>query len=105
MTLRLAVPRRLRATVAIVATGLSASLLLSAQTSPFDIVIQGGRIVDGTGNPWFTADVGIKGDAIVAVARHLDAAGARSSMLVASWSLRGSSTSTRIRKHARTAKT
>ena len=42
-----------------------------------DIVIRGGRIIDGMGNPWFTADVGIKGDSIAAVAAHLDAAGAR----------------------------
>src|SRR5262249_36588801 len=27
----------------------------------------GGRIVDGTGNPWFEGDVGIRGDRIVAM--------------------------------------
>ncbi len=47
------------------------------QTSPFDLVIRGGRVVDGTGNPWFVADVGIKGDTIVAVDARLDSAGAR----------------------------
>jgi len=26
----------------------------------FDIVIRNGRIIDGTGNPWFKADIGIK---------------------------------------------
>jgi hypothetical protein len=25
---------------------------------PFDVVIEGGRIVDGTGNPWYLADIG-----------------------------------------------
>lgn len=48
-----------------------------SQSPTFDIVIRGGHIVDGTGNPWFSADVGIKGDTIAAVAPHLDAAGAR----------------------------
>ena len=26
----------------------------------FDIVIHGGRLIDGTGNPWFYGDLGIK---------------------------------------------
>ena len=33
----------------------------------FDILIENGRVVDGTGNPWFYADVGITGNSIVAV--------------------------------------
>ena len=33
----------------------------------FDLVLAGGRVVDGTGNPWFRADVGITGDRITAV--------------------------------------
>jgi N-acyl-D-aspartate/D-glutamate deacylase len=49
----------------------------------FDLVIRGGRIVDGTGNPWFGGDVAIRGDRIVVVGhvpagraeRELDAAG------------------------------
>src|SRR5260370_15180059 len=31
---------------------------------PFDVVIEGGRVVDGTGNPWFYGDVAITGDRI-----------------------------------------
>jgi N-acyl-D-amino-acid deacylase len=49
----------------------------AAQPAMFDIVIQGARVVDGTGNPWFVADVAIKGDRIVAVGPHLAAAGAK----------------------------
>jgi N-acyl-D-amino-acid deacylase len=33
----------------------------------FDILITGGRIVDGTGAPWFLGDVGITGDRITAI--------------------------------------
>src|ERR1035437_2453822 len=34
----------------------------------FDIVISNGRIVDGTGDPWFYGDVGISGDRITRIA-------------------------------------
>jgi dihydroorotase/N-acyl-D-amino-acid deacylase len=33
----------------------------------FDVILSGGRVVDGTGAPWFRADVGIRGDSIAAV--------------------------------------
>src|SRR5262249_33425971 len=33
----------------------------------FEVLIRGGRIVDGTGNPWFAGDVAIRGDRIAAV--------------------------------------
>ncbi len=35
----------------------------------YDLLIRNGRIVDGTGNPWFHGDVAIRGDRIVAVGR------------------------------------
>lgn len=35
----------------------------------YDVVISRGKIVDGTGNPWYYGDVGIRGDRIVAVTR------------------------------------
>jgi len=31
-----------------------------AQNDPYDLIITNARIVDGTGNPWFRADVGIR---------------------------------------------
>ena len=33
----------------------------------FDVVIEGGRIVDGTGNAWYPGDIGIRGDRISAI--------------------------------------
>lgn len=33
-----------------------------------DVLIRGGRVVDGTGNPWFYGDVAIAGDRVVEVA-------------------------------------
>ena len=48
--------------------------ILSAQRSapsdePFDMLIAGGRMLDGTGNPAMYADVGIRGRTIAAVGR------------------------------------
>jgi N-acyl-D-amino-acid deacylase len=35
----------------------------------YDVLITNGRIVDGTGNPWFYGDVAIRGDRIAAIGR------------------------------------
>lgn len=43
------------------------SSVLPAQTNQFDILITGAKVVDGSGSPWFYADVAIKGDSIAAV--------------------------------------
>ena len=37
--------------------------------APFDVLITGGRVIDGTGGPWFYADVGLIGDRIAAIGR------------------------------------
>jgi N-acyl-D-aspartate/D-glutamate deacylase len=39
----------------------------------FDLVVRGGRVVDGTGTPAVTADVAIRDGVIVEVAPHIDA--------------------------------
>jgi len=39
----------------------------SPQPPSFDVLITGGRVVDGTGAPWFRADIGIRGDRIAAI--------------------------------------
>jgi N-acyl-D-amino-acid deacylase len=43
----------------------------------FDIVIHGGRVIDGTGNPWFYADVGLKNGKIVSIGKIAPQAGVR----------------------------
>lgn len=43
---------------------------------PFDLLLTGGRVIDGTGNPWLYADVGVRDGRIVAVGR-LEGATAR----------------------------
>ena len=40
-----------------------------AQAPTFDILIRNGRVLDGTGNPWYRADIGITGDRIRAMGR------------------------------------
>lgn len=41
--------------------------IANAPGASFDVIFAGGRIVDGTGAPWFRADVGIVGDRIAAI--------------------------------------
>lgn len=35
---------------------------------PYDLVIEGGQVVDGSGNPWFYGDVAVTGDRIARIA-------------------------------------
>jgi N-acyl-D-amino-acid deacylase len=63
---------------------LLATISLSAQTPPpFDLVITNGHIIDGTGSPWYSGDLGIRDGRIAAIGnlssaarkRTIDAAG------------------------------
>ncbi|MEO6223588.1 MAG: D-aminoacylase [Vicinamibacterales bacterium] len=44
-----------------------ATSILTAQATDFDIIIEHGRVVDGTGAPWYRADVGIRNDRIARI--------------------------------------
>ncbi len=48
-----------------------------AQSAPFDIVITHGRIIDGTGSPWYSGDIGIRGGKIAAIGNLARSARAR----------------------------
>ncbi|MFY9979257.1 MAG: D-aminoacylase [Candidatus Sulfotelmatobacter sp.] len=71
--------------LAIITLFLTTALLLAAQsTAPsFDLVITNGHIIDGTGSPWYSGDVGIRDGKIAAIGnlagasrkRTIDAAG------------------------------
>ncbi len=43
----------------------------------YDVILQNGCIVDGTGSPWYRADVGIAADRIAAIGRNLEGGAAR----------------------------
>jgi len=61
--------KRLSATIRIpvfLALLLLSSLAL-AQTSSFDLVITHGHIIDGTGSPWYSGDIGIRDGKIAAI--------------------------------------
>jgi dihydroorotase/N-acyl-D-amino-acid deacylase len=63
--------RRPRALSLILAAALTTVLHVWAQKAPvvpqFDIVIANGHIVDGTGSPWYSGDVGIRDGRIAAI--------------------------------------
>lgn len=40
-----------------------------AADPPYDLLLRQGKIVDGSGNPWFDGDLAVRGDRIVAVGR------------------------------------
>src|SRR5438128_2980684 len=67
-------PSMLGVLVCVSALGaLRTSGLEPRSSDPFDVVILHGHIVDGTGSPWYAADVGIRNGRIAAIGRLADA--------------------------------
>ncbi len=57
---------------------LAAPIFLKSQSlAPFDVLIRNGHILDGTGSPWYAADIGIRGDRIAAIGKLGDAPAAK----------------------------
>jgi N-acyl-D-amino-acid deacylase len=76
-----AMKKRSALTASLVA--LCLALVAAQPAQRFDLLIRNGRVMDGTGNPWFPADIGIQNGRIAAIgklegaqaARVIDAAG------------------------------
>ncbi len=52
--------------------------VVAAQPAPrFDLLIRNGRVMDGTGNPWFPADIGVQNGRVVAIGKLGDAQATR----------------------------
>ncbi|MGD8384109.1 MAG: D-aminoacylase [Lysobacterales bacterium] len=49
----------------------------AAEKRPYDVVIENGHIIDGTGSPWYAADIGIRDGRIAAIGHLTNAATAR----------------------------
>jgi dihydroorotase/N-acyl-D-amino-acid deacylase len=60
-------------TLMLVAPLLALGAVVGTQTPAYDLILRGGRVVDGTGAAWFRADVAIAGDAIARIAPRIDA--------------------------------
>jgi N-acyl-D-amino-acid deacylase len=53
------------------------ALAIHGQSPAYDLVLRNGRIIDGTGSPWFRGDVAVRGDTVARVAPRIDAPAAR----------------------------
>lgn len=61
--------RNLLSALALVVTLCAVVVWTQAQQPSFDVLIRNGRVMDGSGNPWLRADIGIRGGLIAAVGR------------------------------------
>jgi N-acyl-D-amino-acid deacylase len=71
------VVRMAAALVVAMATTFAIGRAQLAPAPPCDLLVAGGRVVDGTGAPWFLADVCVRGDRIAQVARPGSITGTR----------------------------
>ena len=55
--------------IVLLTLALAAGAASQSTAQTFDVLIRKGRVVDGSGSPWYYADVGIRGDSIVAMGR------------------------------------
>ena len=69
--------RHLLVVILAAVTGAETCVALQAQVLRYDVVIKNARVVDGTGSPWFRADIGLRADTIATIARQIDAPSAR----------------------------
>jgi N-acyl-D-amino-acid deacylase len=49
----------------------------ATEAQPYDLLLRGGRVVDGTGAPWYAADIAVRDGRIAAIGRLRDARAAR----------------------------
>ena len=62
-----------RCSTPVLAAAAVAATAPAAHAQDYDVIVRNGRILDGSGNPWFRADVAIDGDRIVRIG-NLDGA-------------------------------
>jgi len=64
-------PRHFRPFLAASLCGVALATPVRSQTPAYDLVLKQGRVVDGSGSPWYRADVAIRGDQIVRIAASI----------------------------------
>ena len=67
--------RGMRATIACLLGAACLAAIIAtpgAQSPAYDLVIRNGRIVDGTGSPWYRGDVAVRNDTIVRIAPRIE---------------------------------
>jgi dihydroorotase/N-acyl-D-amino-acid deacylase len=60
-----------------VALAALAAVAPGAQAPAYDLLIRNGRIIDGTGSPWYRGDLAVRGDTIARIAPRIDAPSTR----------------------------
>lgn len=63
----MSLPRPARVALLLLPFALVGACTRPAAETTLDLVIRNARVIDGTGSPWYRADVGIRGDQIVAI--------------------------------------